>query len=229
MRFLLLFSCFAFPFLVYAQNDSIAPRSLLEFMGTDSLHHYNTQEILLADHFGAVRFDLQGIVRFNRVMLSGEGDLRLQLGLPAALTKILLEDLSVFGASPEGHKSSIHFSEVAVDWKADEWGLKGSGDWTLVSIAGFHVDRKMEVQLLYTIDQNRGDRFQLSFKTAKNWYYFDYSTGTLLCFSSNDPFIKQLQKLPKKQKQYKLADRVKHIVRIGNSVMYQDFLKQFKS
>lgn len=123
----------------------------------------------------------------------------------------LLSQLNLYGSYkkfPDELRKTLVFSDLKMKWNKDTRSYTSSGKIGIANIdktqINKYVDGRIEI-----IKKRGGDILNIYIEMdSGNWYYFNYSRGTMLAVSSNEAFNTALKEL-KPDKREKAGDKEK--------------------
>lgn len=123
----------------------------------------------------------------------------------------LLSQLNLYGSYkkfPDELKKTLFLSDVRMKWNKDTRSYTSSGKIGIGNINKTQVNKYVDGRI-ELIKKRGGDVLNIYLEIdANNWYYFNYTRGTMLAVSSNDAFNNILKEL-KPEKREKAGDKDK--------------------
>lgn len=123
----------------------------------------------------------------------------------------LLSQLNLYGSYkkfPDELKKTLFLSDVKLKWNKDTRSYTSSGKIGIGNINKTQINKYVDGRI-ELVKKRGGDILTIYLELdANNWYYFNYSRGTMLAVSSNDAFNNILKDL-KPEKREKAGDKDK--------------------
>jgi hypothetical protein len=123
----------------------------------------------------------------------------------------LISQLNLYGSYkkfPDELKKSFFFTDVKMKWNKDTRSYTSSGKIGIGNINKTQVNKYVDGRI-ELIKKRGGDILNIYLELdPNNWYYFNYTRGTMLAVSSNEAFNTALKEL-KPEKREKAGDKDK--------------------
>jgi len=123
----------------------------------------------------------------------------------------LISQLNLYGSYkkfPDELKKTIFFTDVKMKWNKDTRSYTSNGKIGIGSMGKTQINKYVDGRI-ELVKKRGGDILNIYIQLDENnWYYFNYTRGTMLAVSSNEAFNTALKEL-KQEKREKAGDKDK--------------------